>query len=481
MKESPPPSHGWRFDMLSGPAMILITPLLAALLVLPASYFLLNGARDQDRGKLEIVLDRLRDGLAQNGVAGAVGDIEDIEATWDQDKDRLSAMLSITDGAVEVTEEEWDFGALERWTEFSGRGDAIYALPDGRRFLVAEAGGPDDKRLRDAKVPITNAILRVALEIPGSHEQAIRNVLFPIWAGYGLLLFLSLLLFVHVTRRYRRGLEIVTADMVRFADGETDRRVMDPSLVPELRRLADRVNPQLARLERLISGIRDFGFHAKHEIGNPLANARRSLERTASDPESAIADADGHIRTAILNLSSIVQLLKLDPDAAHASAVVRSDLGDIVTSMLETMNARLSGQSRQLQADVAESVIVAADRDHLNMMVQNLFENVDKYAGQDAPIRISLTTREDRFRLAVSNTPAFPADVRDVAFQPFTRSARDHDKPGMGIGLSFVERIAARYGFSASITPSDEVAEVVIEGLCARDRPASEPNARRRR
>ena len=142
------------------------------------------------------------------------------------------------------------------------------------------------------------------------------------------------------------------------------------------------------------------------------------------------------------------------------------DLSGLTENAVDDLADLLESRDRTVKAEIARGIRIAGNRQLIDLMIGNLLSNAAKYAPAGAQIRIALTRQGARFRLSVSNTGyGFPEDVRNSAFERFSRARSAGDVPGTGIGLSLVKAIVARHGFSAAITPSDSIAEVVITGL----------------
>ena len=87
--------------------------------------------------------------------------------------------------------------------------------------------------------------------------------------------------------------------------------------------------------------------------------------------------------------------------------------------------------------------------------VANLIDNAVKY-GRVASVRI--VRDHDRVAIVVDdNGPGIPSAEQEKVFAPFYRmeSARDPDKPGVGLGLSVARTIAREHGGDVTLTNRD--------------------------
>jgi two-component system, OmpR family, sensor kinase len=83
----------------------------------------------------------------------------------------------------------------------------------------------------------------------------------------------------------------------------------------------------------------------------------------------------------------------------------------------------------------------------LGQLLENLLDNASKYSPEGKPIVVEVGREGEYVTLAVQdNGPGI--DARDLAhlFEPFYRSAKSRRRPGVGLGLAVVERIATVFG-----------------------------------
>lgn len=442
-----------RFKNLSGVQLVLpvlgLTLLVSGLLTV---YAVLQ-ARATDIDKLQIVGDRLVDRMRESHLAVVGKDIRELSNTWPLDAEDLSVGL---------------------WRRLDGKEDHIASFPSEDVWSRRPDGSNRKETIFDLAIisksenwekPM-NSLLRVAIAHPARNERAVRGVLPWFWAGYAILLVASALVYLHYQKRFQQSAAFVKSSLEDFASGDTNVRLQESYAVPEITQVAALVNPILGRLQTMIQDMQHVTEHAAHELNRPIKKAQvhlKSADERGEDLDPALLQT--YFSEAIANVNLVATLIRLDAERGLPTTQSTVDFSDLLSKRVEVNEGLLTRYDRRLNENIVDDIFLCGEDGLLEILVDNLLNNIDKYAPHNSDLCISLNAGDHSFRFAVSNTGAFPVDIRDCAFEPYKRSEVVWSStPGMGIGLSIVHRIAERHGFSVNITPSDKVAEVVIEG-----------------
>jgi signal transduction histidine kinase len=83
----------------------------------------------------------------------------------------------------------------------------------------------------------------------------------------------------------------------------------------------------------------------------------------------------------------------------------------------------------------------------LGQAIDNLIDNASKYSAAGTPITVEVGREGAHVTVAVQDE-GLGIDAEDLAhvFEPFFRSAKSRRRPGVGLGLAVVERIATVFG-----------------------------------
>ena len=277
--------------------------------------------------------------------------------------------------------------------------------------------------------------------------------------GLGTLASAAVVLF-GVVRRSLRPVAALSDRVGTIGEASLSTR-LDPGGVPgELLPVVQRVNGLLERLEAAFERERAFSNDVAHELRTPLSGLRTLLEVTAKRPRSsaeyAAALADGaHI---VEQLQAMVErLLQLARLEAGRRAVDSEPyvLGDVAVEAWEPFAE--AAQARGLHVDLAvqSGLEVRSDRELVELILRNLFENAVTYADDGGAIRIATRRANGRgIALEVANTGSrISQGEAAAATRRFWRGDDARSSNGMhcGLGLSLVEKAADALAGSVSL------------------------------
>ncbi len=240
-------------------------------------------------------------------------------------------------------------------------------------------------------------------------------------------------------------LEEEVAARTRSLTSEIVRR---EQLETELRRSLE--VEKLARQEQ-----RDFVEMASHEFRTPLTIIDTSVQRIASsEPSAATQERCRNIREATRRMIRLMdEFLSLD----------RVD-GDLVsfTAVDEDAAAIVRGAAAEWDRgciDVACADLpqcLACDAGLLRIALRNLLANAVRHSPEGVPVQFHAQGRVDGgVDFAVADAgDGIPADEIPRLFQKYFRGRGAQNKPGAGLGLYLVERIAKRHGGTVAVTSS---------------------------
>lgn len=214
---------------------------------------------------------------------------------------------------------------------------------------------------------------------------------------------------------------------------------------------------------RLDSVRRDFVANFSHELRTPLASIRAMAEtislRGEKSPEVArefaekiVAEAD-HL-TALSD--DLLDLAKIEAGKRPINAETFA-LCDVVRDIVSEFAPRSERKSVELKFDVAESLLVKADRDAVCQILANLVDNAIKYTPPGNGVMVAAVGEEGRVRVRVIDSGIGIAEAEQARiFERFYRTdkARSKESGGTGLGLSIVKHLVEAHGGKVSVESS---------------------------
>ncbi|RUL89648.1 sensor histidine kinase [Tautonia sociabilis] len=238
--------------------------------------------------------------------------------------------------------------------------------------------------------------------------------------------------------RNARG-TIVGASII--ARDVTSRRAMERRLIAagrDLRRRSDE--------------LEQFVYTVSHDLKSPLVTCTGYVglleeDLKAGDSDAAV-DSCRRVRNAVSRMSQLIDdLLSLSRIGRPDSPPRRLDLPRLLSDLADTFGPRFQERSARLELGPnLPPAVFAAERD-LARALENLLENALKYAC-DTPgtlVTLGALAEDGQTRIFVRDTgPGIDPDYHQKIFGLFQRL--DASKPGTGVGLASVAKVASVLG-----------------------------------
>lgn len=259
-----------------------------------------------------------------------------------------------------------------------------------------------------------------------------------IWANV-LSIVLSTLLAYIVSGLSLKPIQKVISKAQTIQAAEQMERLPIPKVKDEIGALSLTINEMIERIESSIKNQNQFFAMAAHELRTPLANMQSELEYRMSTGEKEVApETLTSLREEVIRLKNIVQDFLLMSQLKSETLVLRKShfrLDDLLYDTLERMRPALTKNAFELKLsiDVApEKFEIYADREKIEGVLVNLFDNARKYGSNAQPIAVQITETSDKLSLTIQNALATdPALIQK----------------GMGLGLQIAQRIIEKHGF----------------------------------
>lgn len=352
--------------------------------------------------------------------------------------------------------------------------------------LDSDRNRPDAFAVRGRVVVLADDLaLLVARDI--APERAQLKSMAQLFAGaMAVLVLIGLLGSIFMARRTLARVDIITDSLRDIMQGRFETRVALAGRGDEMTLLADRLNDMTARINTLMSAMREVTDNIAHDLRTPLNRLRGQLENTraqiaqtgaaragADELDDQLAQNIQDIDMLLENFAAILSLSRLESGAVARSkaqvdlVAVVADIAALYEPVIHDMGGRLDVGVPETAAPETEA-LVSGERTLISQAIANLLENALKYAATGENIALDLSRHEAPegvfYEICVRDTgPGIAASDRARAMARFVRLEPSRHVPGSGIGLSLVHAIAQLHGGGLEL--SDNVPHGLVATL----------------
>ncbi|MCP4128283.1 MAG: two-component system sensor histidine kinase CreC, partial [Gammaproteobacteria bacterium] len=193
-----------------------------------------------------------------------------------------------------------------------------------------------------------------------------------------------------------------------------------------------------------------------HELKSPLAAIRGAAEILQEDvPEEERQKFLGNIREQVGRQQDIIdrmlELAALEKcrELEHHEPIDVTALVDDVTAALAPLSKK---KSISLDLDLEQTNDLVGDPFLLRQALTNLLQNALKFSSDGGRITITARRHDGLFCFQITDQgPGIPPYAVDKVFERFDSLPAPNGRKGTGLGLRFVQEIAAVHGGNASL------------------------------
>jgi CHASE2 domain-containing sensor protein/signal transduction histidine kinase len=191
-----------------------------------------------------------------------------------------------------------------------------------------------------------------------------------------------------------------------------------------------------------------------HDMRAPQSSILTLIELHRLDaqrPDPTLFDRiEGHARRTLALTDDFVHLARAQSDALVFEPV---DLADVVVDAVDGFWDQATARRVDIVTEAeAGSCLCRADRGLLTRAVGNLIDNALKYGPQGARVHCALVLDGTSCTITVRDEgPGIAAEDQSALFEQFKRLGTDTRSGGAGLGLAFVQAVAARHNGSVDV------------------------------
>jgi signal transduction histidine kinase len=285
----------------------------------------------------------------------------------------------------------------------------------------------------------------------GDLDELTRTIETALLAGVALLVVITAVAGVAITRRTVGRIEAINATSLAIMQTGLDQRIPLRGTRDEWDQLAANLNSMLDRVEALMAEVKQVSDNVAHDLRTPLTRMRGRLEKASNrqrdgeQDQALIADTMADLDAVLRMFASLTRISQIE--AGDRTSFRTVDLAEIASEVVELFDAAAEDKRSRLDAAGDQRVSVTGDRDLLFDAVANLVDNAIKYGREAGRVTVEVTQNDRGAAVSVADDgPGIPDDERQHVFKRFYRLERSRHTPGNGLGLSLVAAVARLHG-----------------------------------
>ena len=205
----------------------------------------------------------------------------------------------------------------------------------------------------------------------------------------------------------------------------------------------------------------NFMIAITHELKTPISVAKLNLEtmqkRKLDEQQQQRLLQNTLEETNRLNALCNNMLLSSQIEAGgYRITNEETNFSELVSKCVHDFITRYPHQ--KTETDIVAGIFIDGDRLLLQMLVNNLIDNAQKYGPKDSPVSISLSEKNNRIILQVIDTGKGIAEAeKEKIFNKFYRIGNTATKSakGTGLGLYLVKKIANQHNANITVTDNN--------------------------
>lgn len=215
-------------------------------------------------------------------------------------------------------------------------------------------------------------------------------------------------------------------------------------------------NAKLKEMDQMKS---DFVANVAHELINPLATIRGSLDLVLAN----LGDAEDPEKKQIVEISrrNMARLIRLVKDMLDVAAIESGkvdlrvqniDVNEMVNEILVPLQKLITDKRLHFEKKVSVSPpVFEADRDRIIQALTNLLINAIRYTPEGGSVSLGISNRDGMLQCVVSDTgEGISAEDQTKLFDKFSRVSKEK-REGTGLGLCITKDIVTLHHGEISV------------------------------
>jgi len=289
----------------------------------------------------------------------------------------------------------------------------------------------------------------------------------PIFFTFLVLIFLAILLIPYSQYVFTPIKELIKS-INRISEGDFTEKI-DVSKYEDFKEIINAFNNMVSKIEDMINQKQRLIADVSHELRSPLTRIRLSLEILEKDPlgrKHYINKIVSEIEQLDILIKNLLDVSKIELGSVKPE-IKEIDFITLIFENIEKNEILLDSKNISLQPEFPnKSVKILADKNLVDIALNNIFSNLVKYSAQDSLVDISLKVEENKAILSIRDRGLGVKEHEyEKIFEPFYRTdlSRSKETGGIGLGLSIVKKVMTLHnGKVWASSPKDGSGGLVI-------------------
>ena len=339
-----------------------------------------------------------------------------------------------------------------QWTGYGlGRLEALSYIREGEIIRLSSSTVPGDLELSSLKLPDGN-ILQIGISTRRRQEvlQRFRRILILVFLPLSGLSLVGGFLFSSRSLKPIRHLVEVTRGIIDT--GKMNARVPPRGSGDELDELVNLFNRMLAKIDSLISGMRQSLDNVAHDLRTPMTHLRGTAELALQGGELISAYQEA-LSACMEESERILNMLSTLMDISEAETGVMNldrkmiDLSSIIDDMVELYSYGAEEKNIAITREPGESITISADLNRIRQVVANLLDNAVKYTDEEGTISVMVRRQGEEAVVTIQDTGSgIPKKDIPHIWDRLFRADQSRSQPGLGLGLGLVRAVVEAHG-----------------------------------
>jgi signal transduction histidine kinase len=215
----------------------------------------------------------------------------------------------------------------------------------------------------------------------------------------------------------------------------------------EIEHLSLLLNQALAKIDRLVEGMRNSLDNVAHDLRTPLTRLRGIAEGALSRPadvhsyREALSDALEESGNILLTLNTLMEISEVEANSTRLD-LAQVDLHKLVHQVLDMYHIVAEERSISLTAVCPSGLSLFADRRRLIQAISNLVDNAVKYTPNNGRVEVEAHSALNEIVLSVRDTGIgiSPGEAEKIWDRSY-RGDASRAQRGLGLGLSLAKAV----------------------------------------